>query len=87
MEMQQYSMLLIKTQMALDHKEQDCMQLRMELEETNMAKKESVNMRTRRLVEDGEVLIIEKDKLIQDLVRDKRAMKKVIDEGGKREKA
>jgi hypothetical protein len=93
MEMQQYSILLIKTQMALDHKEQDCMSLRCELEETNMAKKESVNMRNRKIIEDSEILIAEKDRLIQDLVKDKRAMKKKIDdfakkidEFGKREK-
>lgn len=60
------SLLLIKTQMALDHKEKETMALKYEMEEINVVKKESVTVNQKRKQEDMQILLNEKDKMIQD---------------------
>lgn len=52
--------------MALDHKEKETMALKYEMEEINVVKKESVTVNQKRKQEDMQILLNEKDKMIQD---------------------
>jgi len=83
-EMQTYSLLLIKTQIALDHKEKETMALRYEVEQINLAEKDSMSNHVKKKIEDFEILIKEKDKLIKDLVIDKRSLTKELEDYKKR---
>ena len=56
-EMQTYSLLLIKTQIALDHKEKETMALRYEVEQINLAEKDSMSNHVKKKIEDLEILI------------------------------